>query len=207
MSITSYMTLGIVAITVLVSWAAWSQQALMERLILWPPAVDRNREYDRLLTHGFLHGDLGHLIFNMIALFSFGTRMERYLAGSIGHVGYLAFYLAGIVVAALPTYYQHRRDLSYRCLGASGAVSAVLFGAILLDPWTGIYLYFIPIPVPGFVFAALYVAYSIWMDKRGGDNVNHSAHLWGAAYGVMVMLVIEPSLAMSFVRSLLGHRF
>lgn len=202
----NYMTLGIVVVTALVSMAAWGQQAVMERLILWPPAVDRNREYERLLSHGFLHADWGHLIFNMIALFSFGQRMEHYMAGNIGHVGYLLFYLTAIVAAALPTYQQHRRDLSYRCLGASGAVSAVLFGAILLDPWSGVFLYMIPIPIPGFIFAALYVAYSMWMDKRGGDNVNHSAHLWGAAYGVMVMLVIEPSLAMSFVRSLLGHR-
>ena len=203
----NYMTLGIIAITVLVSWAAWGQRPLLERFILWPPAVDRDRQYDRLLTHGFLHANLPHLLFNMITLYSFGQRMEGFIGGRIGGAGYLAFYLSAIVVAALPTFMRHRHDAGYRCLGASGAVSAVLFGSILLDPWTGIGLFLIPIPIPGFLFAVLYVAYSIWMDKRGGDNINHSAHLWGAAYGVMFMLLLQPTLAMSFLRSLGGHRF
>ncbi len=190
--------------TAIVSWQAWERPRLLERLILWPPAIDRRREFDRLLTHGFIHADLMHLAFNMITLYSFGGVMEAYFGMRIGPVGYLLFYLSAVVVAILPTYMRHRHDAQYYSLGASGAVSAVLFASILLDPWSGIYLFFIPIPIPAFVFAGLYVWYSIWMDRRGGDRVNHSAHLWGALYGVMFPLLQHPALAGHFVRSLVG---
>ncbi len=173
-----YVTLALIVVTSLVSWQAWERPRLLERLILWPPAIDRQQQYDRLLTHGFIHADGMHLIFNMVTLYSFGQAMERYFTARIGAVGYLVFYLSAVVIAILPTFMKHRHDAGYRSLGASGAVSAVLFASILLDPWNGIYMFFIPIPIPAFIFAGLYIWYSMWMDKRGGDNVNHSAHLW-----------------------------
>lgn len=196
------LNLIVVAVTCLVSWLAFNNPRLAERLILWPPAIDRGKQYDRLLTHGFIHADWMHLAFNMITLWSFGRAMERFFADYIGAIGYVLFYLSAIVVAILPTYMRHRHDPGYRSLGASGGVSAVLFAYILLDPWSGIYLFLIPIPIPAFLFAALYVGYSIWMDKRGGDNVNHSAHLYGAAYGVMFTLIMEPRVAAAFVQRL-----
>ncbi len=201
------LTVVIVAVTVVVSWLAFNNPRLADRLILWPPAIDRGKQYDRLVTHGFIHADWMHLAFNMITLWSFGTTMERFYAEYIGAIGYVAFYLSAIVVAILPTYMRHRHDAGYRSLGASGAVSAVLFAFILLDPWSGIYLFLIPIPIPAFLFAALYVGYSIWMDKRGGDNVNHSAHLYGAAYGVMFTLIMEPRAAAHFVQKLASPSF
>lgn len=201
------LTTIIVAITCLVSWQAFDKPRLLERLILWPPAIDRGRQYDRLLTHGFIHADWMHLLFNMITLWSFGQAMETFFVERIGVIGYLAFYLSAIVIAILPTYLQHRHDAGYRSLGASGAVSAVLFAFILLAPWSGIYLFLIPIPIPAFVFAAIYVGYSIWMDKRGGDNVNHSAHLFGAAYGILFTLVVEPRAAATFLQRLMTPSF
>lgn len=197
----------IVAVTVLVSWLAFNNPRLAERLILWPPAIDRGKQYDRLVTHGFIHADWMHLLFNMITLWSFGGAMEMFFAERIGAIGYVAFYISAIVVAILPTYMRHRHDAGYRSLGASGAVSAVLFAFILLDPWSGIYLFLIPIPIPAFVFAALYIGYSIWMDKRGGDNINHSAHLYGAAYGVMFTLILEPRVAALFLQKLASPSF
>ena len=199
--------LVIVAVTVLVSWLAFNNPRLAERLILWPPAIDRGKQYDRLVTHGFIHADWMHLLFNMITLWSFGGAMETFFAERIGTIGYVLFYLSAIVVAILPTYMRHRHDAGYRSLGASGAVSAVLFAFILLDPWSGIYLFLIPIPIPAFVFAALYVGYSIWMDKRGGDNINHSAHLYGAAYGMMFTLILEPRVAAIFLQKLATPTF
>lgn len=199
--------LAIVAVTVLVSWMAFNNPRLAERLILWPPAIDRGKQYDRLVTHGFIHADWMHLLFNMITLWSFGGAMETFFAERIGIIGYVLFYLSAIVVAILPTYMRHRHDAGYRSLGASGAVSAVLFAFILLDPWSGIYLFLIPIPIPAFVFAALYVGYSIWMDKRGGDNINHSAHLYGAAYGIMFTLIMEPRVAALFLQKLASPTF
>ena len=200
-----YITLTLIAVTVLVSWQAWERPRLLDRLILWPPAIDRQQQYDRLLTHGFIHADGMHLIFNMITLYSFGQVMEGYFSARITPIGYLLFYLSAVVVAILPTFMKHRHDASYRSLGASGAVSAVLFASILLDPWNLIFLFFIPIPA--FIFGGLYVWYSIWMDKRGGDNVNHSAHLWGALYGMMFTLLQQPELAGQFLRRLVSPAF
>ena len=204
---TGYVTLALIAVTVIVSWQAWQQPRLLERLILWPPAIDRHRQYDRLLTHGFIHADWGHLLFNMITLYSFGSTMERYFADRITSVGYLLFYLSAVVVAILPTYMRHKHDAHYRSLGASGAVSAVLFAFILLSPWSSIYVFLIPVGIPAIVYAVLYVAYSIWMDKRGGDNINHSAHLWGGLYGVMFTLLQDPGQAGRFLQRLAGPGF
>lgn len=198
------LTIVIVAVTVLVSWRAFNDRALLERLILWPPAVERRRQYDRLLTHGFIHADWMHLLFNMITLWSFGSAVERVFSEWITPVGFVLFYLSAIVVAILPTYMRHRQDANYRSLGASGGVSAVLFAFILFDPWSKLIIFPIPVPIPAFLFAVLYVGYSIWMDRRGGGNVNHSAHLWGAAYGVLFTLLLEPRVFAHFTRTLLG---
>lgn len=140
-------TVVIVAITVLVSWRAFNHRALLERLILWPPALERGRQYGRLLTHGFIHADWGHLLFNMITLWSFGTAVERVFSEWITPVGYVLFYLSAIVVAILPTYLRHRHDVHYRSLGASGGVSAVLFAFILFDPWSKLVIFPIPVPI------------------------------------------------------------
>jgi membrane associated rhomboid family serine protease len=200
-------TLVLIVVTGLVSWAAFNNPKLLERLILWPPAIDRRKQYDRLITHGFIHADFGHLLFNMITLYFFGSQIERLFLPYIGWIGFTLFYLSAIVVAILPTYLRHRHDAQYRSLGASGAVSAVLFAFILVDPWSKIYIFLIPIGIPAVLFGALYIGYSIWMDKRGSDNVNHSAHLWGAGYGVLFTLVMEPRVAAVFVNRLLSPSF
>ena len=196
-------TVVIVAVTVLVSWLAFNDTRLLERLLLWPPAVERHKQYDRLLTHGFIHADWMHLLFNMITLWSFGGAVERVFVEWIGPAGYVGFYLSAIVVAMLPTYLRHRHDARYRSLGASGGVSAVLFSFILFDPWSKLIIFPIPVPIPAILFAVIYVGYSIWMDRRGGGNVNHSAHLWGAAYGVLFTLLLEPRVFAHFTQTLL----
>ena len=195
-------TLAIVAVTVLVSWQAFGNRRLLERLLLWPPAVERQRQYDRLVTHGFVHADWQHLLFNMITLYFFGRGVERMFAPYIGTVGFVLFYLSAIVVAILPTWLRHRHDPQYRSLGASGAVSAVLFAFILTQPWALIFVFFIT--VPAIVYAVLYVGYSVWMDRRGGDNVNHSAHLWGAGYGVLFTVMMEPRVVELFLARLVS---
>ena len=195
-------TLAILALTVLVSWQAFGNRRLLDRLLLWPPAIARQRQYDRLVTHGFVHADWQHLLFNMITLYFFGRYVERMFEPWLGAIGFLLFYLSAIVVAILPTYLRHRHDPSYRSLGASGAVSAVLFAFILVEPWALIFVFFIP--VPAIVYAVLYVGYSIWMDRRGGDNINHSAHLWGAGYGVLFTVIMEPRVLGLFLSRLMS---
>lgn len=193
-------TLYLIVATVLVSLLAWQQPRWLHAMIHHPPSVQRG-EYWRLLTHGFIHADGTHLAFNMITLFFFGTAMEGVLVPAIGMGGFVLFYLAAIVVASLPTHLRHRNDPAYRSLGASGAVSAVLFAYILLQPWSLLFVFFIP--VPAIVFAAVYIAYSLHAQQNGRDNINHSAHLWGGAWGVVFMLLLEPALLARFVGELL----
>ncbi|MBZ0087750.1 MAG: rhomboid family intramembrane serine protease [Thermomonas sp.] len=194
----------IVGLTVLVSWRAFNDRSLLERLLLWPPAVQRRHQYDRLLTYGFVHADWTHLLFNMITLWSFGSAVERVYSAWFSPLGYVLFYLSAIVVSILPTFIVQRNNPAYRSLGASGGVSAVLFAFILFDPWSTLIIFPLPIPIPAILFAVLYVGYSLWMDRRGGDNVNHSAHLWGAAYGVLLTLALQPRVLGHFLQSLTG---
>ena len=166
-------TITLILITVVISMVALSNQKVMDRLIFWTPAMQRG-QYDRFITHGFVHADGPHLLFNMITLFFFGNIIESFYRQFFYDMGFVLFYLGGLVFAILPSYFKHRNDARWASLGASGAVSAVLFAYILFKPWDLIFVFFIP--VPAIIFAILYVGYSIWSGKRGNSNINHSAH-------------------------------
>ncbi len=200
-------TLALIAITCAVSFLAWKKPRVMERLILWPPAVSRGHEYWRLLGYGFIHADGQHLLFNMVTLYFFGGAMEAYLSqlGLPWPWGFVGFYLSALVVSILPSYLRHRHDAGYRSLGASGAVSAVLFAYILIQPWSLIIVFVVP--VPAIVYAVLYVGYSVWMERRGQGNINHSAHLWGAGYGVLFTVLLQPRIVEHFFSKLLNPGF
>jgi membrane associated rhomboid family serine protease len=193
-------TLIIIAVTSVVSFMGFSNAQLIDRLILWPPAITRGKEWWRLASCGLIHADVPHLLFNMITLFFFGRAMEGFYVSRGGTIGYLIFYVGALVVSSLPSYLQHKNDSRYRSLGASGAVSAVLFAYILLAPWSKIIVFVLPLPA--ILYAVAYVAYSIYMDRQRVDNVNHSAHLWGAAYGVFATILIEPGVVEHFLRQL-----
>jgi membrane associated rhomboid family serine protease len=199
------LTLAIIAITGIVSWIAFKDGKLMQRLLLWPPAVEKKHEYWRLLSYGLVHADFQHLLFNMITLFFFGRAMEWLYAQHLGPLGFLWFYLGGLLVSILPTYIQNRRNANYRSLGASGAVSAVLFAFILLSPWSMIFVFFFP--VPAILYVVAFVAFSIWMDHRGGSYINHSAHMWGAAYGIVFTVLMEPRVIPVFLQQLRNPHF
>ena len=199
------LTLIIIAVTCLVSFVAFRNSRLLERLILWPPAVSRQHQYDRLVTYGLVHANPAHLIFNMFTLYFFGSFMEQVYRLYLGSFGFLFFYVGGLGVSILPTFFANRDNPRYRSLGASGAVSAALFAYILLRPWSTIIVYVLP--VPAIVFAVLYVGYSIYMDRRAADNVNHGAHLWGAAYGIAFTLLLNPHLFSLFLASLAHPEF
>lgn len=198
-------TFALIAITCLVSWMAFNNRKLADRLILWPPAIDKHKQYDRLLSYGFIHADFMHLLFNMLTLYFFGRQIELLMTGLVGVWVYPLFYLSALVISILPTYLKNQHNPNYLSLGASGGVSAVLFAFILIAPWQLIFVFFIPLPA--IVFAVLYVGYSIWMDKRGGDRINHSAHLAGAAYGVMFLLIMRPEVLQHFLRALQSPSF
>lgn len=198
-------TTAIIIITVLVSIAAWQSRPLFERLIFWSPAIRRG-QIDRFITHGFIHADAMHLLFNMFTLYFFGRIIERFYISKFGSLGFVAFYVLAIIAAIIPTFLKHKNNPNYASLGASGAVSAVLFAFILFAPWQTIYLFAV-VPIPAILFAIAYTAYSIYADRRGTGNTNHSAHLYGAIFGVVATLVIEPQLIGHFIAALLNPRF
>lgn len=199
------LTLAIIVITCIVSFIAFKDGKLMQRLLLWPPAVEKKHEYWRLLSYGLVHADFQHLLFNMITLFFFGRALEDFFASYLGPLGLLWFYLGGLLVSILPTYIKQRNNANYYSLGASGAVSAVLFSFILQSPWSLIIVFVIP--VPAIVYALAFLGYSIYAEHRGGGYVNHSAHSWGAAYGILFTVLMEPRIVVLFVQRLLHPSF
>lgn len=183
-------TIIIVIITVLVSIGGFNNQKIIDDLIFYGPAISQRRQWYRLLSHGLIHADPAHLIFNMIALYSFGTGLERAfssscLFGNLGKVIFLLLYVAGLAAASIPDLIKHKDSYHFRSLGASGAVSAVIFGSIVILPTIGVGIIFLPIRIPGYIFAVLYLAISAYLDKRGGGNINHGAHMWGAVFGLL----------------------
>lgn len=191
----------IIAVTCIVSIMAFSNSRLIDDLILWPPAIARNKQYYRLLSYGLVHADPMHLFFNMFTLYFFGRVMEQLYNALLGPLGFVMFYAGALVASILPTYLRNRGNSRYRSLGASGAVSATLFAFILLQPWAQILVFVIP--MPAILFAVLYVIYEFWLQRQGADNINHNAHLWGAAYGVLVTIVLEPRVLSVFFSQLM----
>ena len=184
-------TLVICIITVLVSIGAWNNQRIMDDLIFYGPSISLRRQWYRMLSQGLIHADGAHLICNMIAMYSFGTGLERAFSsdcvfGNLGKVMYIVLYVTALVAASIPDLMKHKDDYHFRSLGASGAVSAIIFASIVILPTVGVGIIFIPgVHIPGYLFAVLYLAISYYLDKRGGGNINHGAHMWGAIYGLL----------------------
>lgn len=193
-------TLIIIIATSIISFIAFSNRNLMDQLIFYPPAVRRGQWY-RFFSCGLIHADIGHLLFNMFALYIFGvgTKIEteefgtfftgveyKFIAvfGQNGKFIYLAMYVLALAASVIPTYSKNKDNYHYRSLGASGAVSAVIFASILFSPVLGMGLFFIPVYIAGFLFGIIYLLISNWLDRRGGGNINHSAHIFGALFGV-----------------------
>ena len=199
------MTLVIIIITFILSIGAFSNEKMRNDLVFWPPVIKQRNQYYRFITSGFIHADWMHLLFNMITFYSFGEAMELFYVMKIDKLGYLLFYLGGLIFSELPSYFKHIKNYNYRSLGASGAVSGILFSFILLAPWQTLYVFFFPLPAV--VFAILYFFYSAYMAKKGGDFINHSAHLWGAIYGMAFTIIMEPAVLKNFINQLIHPPF
>jgi membrane associated rhomboid family serine protease len=186
-------TLIIIIITVLVSLTAFSNDKIFNDLIFDPPAVTYNRQWYRFLTCGLIHANFFHLFFNMYSFYMFGDEVERSFTRIFqdkGKLLYLLLYITSLFACLLPTYFKHKTDNYYRSLGASGAVSAVIFAYIILNPLNDLGLIIIPgFRLRAFIFGFIYLVVSSFLDKRGGGNINHSAHIFGALYGIAFLIV------------------
>ena len=204
------MTYIFLIITVIISIAAFNNDTLFNRLMLNPYQVVHRKEYYRVISHGFIHADWMHLIVNMLVFYFFGTSVEQYfdMLASEGilnfpKVWYTALYLLGIIVSSLTTIYKHRNNVMYNSVGASGAVSAVVFCSIFFGPFESLYLYGF-IKLPGIIYGILYLIYSQYMSKKGMDNINHDAHFIGAVFGFLFPLIINFKLINIFIHQLLN---
>jgi|SRR5579871_2695538 len=200
-------TVIIIIITSLISFIAFSNLKLMDSLIFWPPAVSMRHQYWRFITCGLIHADFMHLLFNMFTLYFFGKALENLYMGELGlqHYYFIILYITALIASNIPTYIKRKDDYNYRSLGASGAVCAVLFACILIRPWEEVWLY--GIRIPGLVYAVLFMIFSIYMSRRGGDNVNHDAHLWGALYGVLFTIAVDHEVFSTFLEQLSRPHF
>lgn len=202
-------TLIIIILTGLTSYLAFSDNNLRYKLLFYPFQIKQGKEYYRFITSGFVHGDWQHLLFNMFTFYFFGRNMQFYFqelsSPLVGTVKFLVLYLGGIIFSDIYSYYKHKDNPNYMALGASGGVSAVVFGAIMFGPWQTLYIYFIP--MPSILFAVGYLWYSARMAKQGNDNIGHEAHFFGAIYGAVVTLLIEPKAFGIFFNQLMNPSF
>lgn len=188
-------TVIIIAITCIVSFTAFSNQKIMNDLIMSPVEVREKNQWYRFITSGFLHGDMMHLIFNMFTLYIFGQQIvEPGCTELSGKWMYLVLYFGGMVVADIPSYLKNKNNYQYRSLGASGAVSAVVFAGILFYPTMKMGFFFIPPIIPAYIFGPLYLLYCVYAAKQSNDNINHDAHFWGAVFGLAFPLALHPFL-------------
>ena len=198
-------TIAIIAVTCIISFIALSSTKVMNDLIMWPVVVKEQGQWYRFITSGFLHGDLMHLIFNMFTLYIFGQQIvEKGCEELSGRWMYLALYFGGMIIADIPSYLKNRDNPDYRSLGASGAVSAVVFAGILFYPTIKMGFFFIPPVIPAYIFGPLYLLYCIYSAKQSNDNINHSAHLWGAIFGFIFPIILHPFLFQRMVSIISG---
>jgi membrane associated rhomboid family serine protease len=192
------LTIIIIILTAVISFIAFSNQKLVNDLIFYVKPIRDKNEWFRFVSCGFIHADIGHLAFNMISLYMFGELVEDQFAiffGSSNKLIYIIFYITALIICLIPTYIKNRNNDYYRSLGASGAVSAIVFAGIFLYPTAKIGIFIIPPIIPGFIFAPIYLFISAMLSKKGGNNINHSAHIWGALYGVVFLIVTTISLS------------
>lgn len=192
-------TFLIIVITSVTSFIAFTKHTLREDLLFWPYKIKREGQLYRFITHGALHADAMHLIFNMVSFYSFGIALENYLFlaifGEMSRAVLAIMYVTAIVVAVIPDYFKYKDKSFYRSLGASGAVSAVVFSAITIQPKMPIQFFFIPYPIPGYIFGIGFLMLSAALAKKGSGNIGHNAHFWGSIYGILFTYITAKLLA------------
>lgn len=203
------LTTAIIGITAITSILAFNRYEMLNRWMFIPYRIKNRNQWDRFILSGFIHKDYMHLLFNMFTFYFFGGVVElflRYKFGVLaGGVLFVVFYLLGIIISDLPTYKKYQLDSHYRALGASGGTSATVFASIVIMPLSDICL-FAFICLPGFILGVLFLIYSYVKGKQDNDGINHDAHLYGAIFGIVFILILSPSSAGMFLEQIKGFR-
>ena len=202
-------TLLIIIFTALISYQGFSKYEVINRLKHYPAREFESKEYYRLLTSGFVHADWTHLLVNMFVLYSFGNYIESFIVNEFGNtqgrIIYLLLYLLNIIIANIPTTIKNSHNPGFSSIGASGAVSGIIFIFILLQPWSILYLFFI-IPVPAIIAGVAYLIYSSWAARQEHGRLDHLAHFGGAIAGMLMISLLKPSILSHFLYKLV-HDF
>jgi membrane associated rhomboid family serine protease len=196
-------------ITIAASFLAWNQTSLFDKLMMNPYAISHKNQYYRFITSGLIHKDHMHLLFNMFSFYFFGLAVERVFTevyGELGSIYFIILYVVAIVVSDLPTYFKNRNNPNYNSLGASGAVSAVIFAFIIFEPLQRICIY-IALCMPGFILGTLYIGFSYYQGRKANDNINHDAHLYGALFGLIFCIATYPASIPQFIDQIRNWEF
>lgn len=185
-------------ITILISLLAFSNESLYGKFMLHPYSVYRGEKVYTIITSGFIHKDWMHLFFNMLSYYFFAFQLEVYL----GHWQFGLLYMASLILSDMPSIVKHKRDFWYHSLGASGAISAVIFSYIMFNPLSRMMIMPIPVPIPALVFGILYLVYCYYASRQSRDAINHDAHLFGALSGIMITIILYHHIIPDFLRQL-----
>ena len=202
---TSPITFAIILITCIVSFISFNNSNVKKELILSPYKVLNEKKVWLLITHAFIHADYLHLFFNMYVLYMFGPYLELYFEynASLGFISYILFYILSAIFATIPALYKNGNNPNYLSLGASGAVSAVVFAYIVLNPLRELGIILLPgIWIPGFIFGILYLVAENYMSKKKYSNIAHDAHISGSLFGVFFILFFDLKNASNFIETI-----
>jgi len=214
-----YLTYGIIVITALVSYLAFDRQDLMSRMLLNPYDIVHHKKWYRMFSHGFIHADFVHLLFNLYVLFMFGVQgheipgfgtvynsVEPTLVATYGFQGYFYFfllYVGGLLFSSIYTVYKHQDNPHYNALGASGAVSGIVFAYMIINPTAELGIIILPgISLPAYVFGPLLLISEYYLSKRGGTNIGHDAHISGAIFGLVYIALLDYNYYIKFFNSI-----
>lgn len=198
----------IIGINCIVSFVGFQDRNFFEKYLYRPYNLHHNKnEWYRVFTSSFLHANWMHLFFNMYTLYPFGSMLEHdefpVLFRQKAEYYYILLYVGAMIVSALPAFEKHKNDYAYAAVGASGAVSAIVFSFIIINPSTPLSLLFIPFSFQAWIFGGLYLLYSWYMSRNGHDNIGHDAHLWGGLFGILFTIALRPTLFMDFIHQIL----
>lgn len=203
-------TYFIIAITVFISIISMDNQSLQNKLMFNAYMINNRKEWYRFFSSGLIHADFMHLAFNMFSLYMFGRGVEAIYGfedvfGTKGPLFYILLYVGGLALSSIYSYEKNKNNIYYNALGASGAVSSVVFAFIILNPTSKLGLLFLPFEIPAYLFGVIFLAVEYYLGKRGQSNIGHDAHFWGAIYGVAFTLILKPSLFSYFIQQIFGN--